>query len=231
MRSIQRLLFTLAGGLLLGTATHGNAQSTCSGTPVQHDASAASIQAFVQARQRQVLSFTGYSGAGYQDEKAMLALAARALDGLDPAQVMVNIGATAEGIGAVYALAKQRGFTTLGIVSTQARVHQVPLSPCVDHVFFVADATWGGLQAASAGAPPVLSPTSQALVDVSSRFVAIGGGEIARDEMLAARAQGKPVVFHPADMHHTVARDKAKKKGDAEPTDFRGAAHLALAPG
>ncbi|MES2715983.1 MAG: hypothetical protein V4795_09475 [Pseudomonadota bacterium] len=223
MLRAQRLLSTLAGGLLLSAAS----QAACSSTPLVQEADPAAIQAFVQGRGQQVLSFVGYSGAGYEDEAAMLALAGRALDAHDPARVLVNIGATAEGIGAVYALARQRGFTTLGIVSTLAREHQVPLSPCVDRVFFVPDRSWGG-QDATTGQ---LSPTSQAMVAVSHHLVGIGGGEVARDELLAAQRLGKPVQFHPADMHHGTALDKARRKGDPAPSDFRGAAHLALLPG
>ena len=39
----------------------------------------ATVLAWVQASGRQVLTFTGYSGAGYEDEAAMLALAGQAL--------------------------------------------------------------------------------------------------------------------------------------------------------
>jgi hypothetical protein len=60
-------------------------------------------------------------------------------------------------------------------------------------------------------------------------FFAIGGGKVAGDEMLAARQAGKPVTFIPADMNHKIAREKAQKKGQAEPTDFRGSVHCALA--
>ncbi len=187
----------------------------------------AELQGQSQGPRRQVLTFAGYSGAGYEDEAAMLRLAGSILDAHDPARVLVNIGATAEGIGAVYALARQRGFGTLGIVSSQARDAQVPLSPCVDRVFFVADASWGGLDAATGQ----LSPTSQTMVAVSDMLVGIGGGDVARDELLAARRLGKPVQFHPADMHHATALDKARRQGHTPPTDFRGSAHPALLPG
>jgi hypothetical protein len=46
---------------------------------------------------------------------------AAAIDRHDPDRTLVSIGATAEGIGAVYALARSRGFSTLGIVSSLAR--------------------------------------------------------------------------------------------------------------
>ncbi len=62
------------------------------------------------------------------------------------------------------------------------------------------------------------------MLSVSSEIVGIGGGEVSRDEMLAARKAGKQVEFCPADMNHTIAREKAANKGLPEPTDFRGAA-------
>lgn len=183
------------------------------------------IQSFVRRQSRQVLTFTGFSGAGYEDVPAMLDIAARVLDGCDPARTMVNIGATAEGIGAVYALARRRGFATMGVVSTLARDAAVPLSPDAQTVFFVADPTWGGRLP---GEGDRLSPTSAAIVAISSEIVAIGGGAVARDEALAARRLGKPVSFFPADMAHAPAREKARRAGRPAPTDFRGEAHAAL---
>jgi hypothetical protein len=174
-----------------------------------------------------VLTFGGYSGAEYEDPAAMLARASAVLDRHDPAKTLISIGATAQGIGAVYELAKQKGFTTLGIVSTLARDEDVTLSPCVDQVFFVADETWGGLVPGT----DRLAPTSAAIVGIGTEFVAIGGGEVTRDEMLAARRAGKPVTFVPADMNHAIASEKARKRGAPAPTDFRGAAHGALASG
>ena len=157
----------------------------------------------------------------------MLAHAARVLDGHDPAKTLINIGATEVGIGAVYALAKRKGFTTMGIVSTLARDERIPLSTCVDYVFYVKDSHWGG----KVPGTDQLSPTSAALVACSTAFVAIGGGDATRDEMLAARQAGKSVTFIPADMNHTLAREQAQKHGQPTPTDFRGAAHGALAQG
>ncbi len=192
------------------------------GLPVVAEGEAA-LRAWVRQQGRQVLSFVGYSGAGYEDPDATLAIAGRMLDGLDPARTVVAAGATAEGIGAVYALARRRGFVTLGIVSSQARDEGVALSPHVDRVFYIPDASWGGCLPQGG-----LAPTSAALVGVSDVLVGIGGGEIARDELLAAREAGKVVRFFPADMHHQAARDKAAARGQPVPQDFRGAAHPAL---
>jgi hypothetical protein len=197
----------------------------CGGPRDVRDASLASIRAFVEGRRMTVLTFGGYSGAEYEDPAAMLAHASAVLDKHDPAKTLISIGATAQGIGAFYEVAKQKGFTTLGIVSTLARDEHVALSRCVDHVFFIADNTWGGLVRGT----DRLGPTSAAIVDIGTQFVAIGGGEVTRDEMLAARRAGKPVTFVPADMNHAIASEKARKRGERAPTEFRGAAHAALA--
>lgn len=183
------------------------------------------ILRFVRAQRKSVLSFVGHSGAGYEDPKAMLASAARVLDTLDPARTLVNIGATADGIGAVYALARQRGFTTLGIVSTLARDAGVTLSPQVEQVFYVRDASWGGRLPGSTK----LAPTSAAMVAASHCIVAIGGGDIARDELRAAQRAGIPVLFIAADMNHRAAIDKARRHGQPEPVDFGGSAQALYA--
>ncbi|MCB1800573.1 MAG: hypothetical protein KDI82_02690 [Gammaproteobacteria bacterium] len=184
------------------------------------DATTAQIQQFFARQQKTVVTFVGYSGAGYNDQAGMLGIADRLLDGFDPSQVLVNIGATPDGIGAIYRLAKQRGFTTTGIVSTQAKKYQAELSDCVDHVFYVADDSWGGF-----GDDGVtLSPTSTAMVGNSDLLVGIGGGEVARDELIAARRQGRQVRYYPADMDHDKARAKARKQNLPEPTSFASAA-------
>jgi hypothetical protein len=182
------------------------------------------IRTFFESKKMRVLTFLGYSGAEYEDKSMMLEQAARILDQFDPRTTIVNIGATAEGIGSVYEIAKRKGFLTSGIVSTQAKESEVALSPCVDIVFYVKDATWGGFISGTRK----LSPTSKAIVENSDMIVAIGGGEVARDELIAARKLGKHVQFIPADMNHQIARDKALKKAEAAPTDFRGEAASAL---
>jgi hypothetical protein len=182
------------------------------------------IAAFLKGKQKAVLTFVGYSGAGYEDEAWMLKEAERVLGEYDPAKTIVNIGATPEGIGAVYELAKRKGFLTTGIVSSQARQYNVKLSPFVDYAFYVEDSAWGGLVPGT----EELSPTSKAMVENSDVIIGIGGGEVARDELLAARRSGKKVHFIPADMNHQKARESARKKKLPEPTDFRGAANAAF---
>lgn len=205
-------------------AVASDAAGACDGSHEVREANLASIKEFIHGKQMTVLTFAGYSGARYENPAAMMEHASRVLDAQDPQKILINIGATEEGIGAVYEIAKRKGFTTMGIVSTLARYERVRLSKCVDYVFYVKDSTWGG-QTPGTGH---LSPTSTAIVEASASFIAIGGGDVARDEMLAARQAGKPVIFIPADMNHKIAREKAQKKGQVEPTDFRGSAHCAF---
>lgn len=187
---------------------------------VVKEATAAGIRTFFEGRGMQTLTFIGFSGAEYEQPAAMLALARQVLDKHAPEKTIVLIGATREGIGSVYDLAKSKGFTTAGIVSSQATANKVPFSPCVDHVFVVEDATWGGIDPKTKR----LSPTSAAMVENSDLIVAIGGGDVARDELIAARRAGKPIEFHAADMNHTIALERAKRRGEPAPKDFRGAA-------
>jgi hypothetical protein len=91
-------------------------------------------------------------------------------------------------------------------------------------VFYVKENRWGG----KVPGTNHLSPTSAAIVEISTSFIAVGRGDVARDEMLPARQAEKPVIFIPADMNHKIARKKAQKKGQAEPTGFRGSVPYAL---
>ncbi|MEM9151481.1 MAG: hypothetical protein AAGB19_13645 [Cyanobacteria bacterium P01_F01_bin.3] len=182
------------------------------------------IESFGQLGKR-VVTFIGYSAAGYEDQESMLATASQILSTHSPVDTIVNIGATEEGIGAIYEVANRLGFMTTGIVSTQAQRQNAKLSPFVDSVFFVEDASWGGRLAGS----KQLAPTSRAIVSVSDVMIGIGGGEIGREELLAGRAAGKQVIFYAADMSHQKAMAKARKNGLSMPKRFDGAVGQACA--
>lgn len=185
------------------------------------------VAAFFAERGARVVSLLGYSDAGYEDPRALLEHAAHLLEAEDPQRTIINIGGTAGGIGSVYEIARRRGFTTTGIVSSQARELGLALSPWVDFVFFVPDPLWGGRVPGTQR----LSDTSQTIVDVSDLLVAIGGGEVARDELEAAMRVGKPLRFIAADMNHGIALANAARKNLPAPTDFRGAAGARFAVG
>jgi hypothetical protein len=133
----------------------------CKGPALIREGDSAAIARHIKETGKTVLSFVGYSEAGHEDPAALKREASRILDRHDPARTLINSGATAEGIGAVYELAKAKGFETFGIVSTLARQEKVPLSPCVDTVFFVPDTTWDGGELPQGKG---LSPTSTAMV-------------------------------------------------------------------
>lgn len=192
---------------------------------MKNTSTAADIEAFFEACGKTVLTFLGFSGASYERPDAMLDAAAGMLDRHDPAATIVNIGATPDGIGAVYELAKQRGFETTGVVSAQALDAEVAPSSHADHVFYVEDETWGGYLDDGR----TLSPTSEAMVSISDIIIAIGGGKVARDELLEARRRSKTITFIPAEMNHAKAIEKAERKEETPPTEFRGAAEIALA--
>ena len=218
IRATKPIVFFLS----LLTSCFAQTAPSCDPPSTIREAAPEEIRAFFNGKRLQVLTFLGYSGAGYENKGLMIEQATRILEQFDPQQTIVNIGATPEGIGAVYEVAKRKGFTTSGIVSTQAKENNVILSPCVDLVFYVRDTTWGGFLPGAES----LSPTSTAMVENSDVVIAIGGGEVARDELMAAKRAGKSVRFLPADMNHRIAREKALKKGQPPPTDFRGAAAI-----
>ena len=62
----------------------------------------------------------------------------------DPKTTLVNIGGTADGIGAVYTLAKKLGFETTGILSERGLRYPETLSPAVDHLCIMQDEQYGG---------------------------------------------------------------------------------------
>ncbi len=180
----------------------------------------AGTQAFFKSLGKTVVTFFGYS-VDYENEEAMLAIAKDVLSKYSPETVIINIGGTAGGIGAVYPLAKAKGFMTAGIVSSLAAEHMEFISGEVDHVCFVSDMQWGGILPES----NELSPTSQAMILCSDVLIAIGGGEVTRDELIAGKEAGKPINFYPAEIDHEYLIEQAHKANLPASKSFWGAAH------
>lgn len=177
-------------------------------------------RSFFKTLGKKVITFFGYS-VDYEHETIMLAIAKDVLSKPSPGTFLINIGATAGGIGAVYPLAKALGFKTTGIVSSVATKHMEYISKDVDHICFVSDTQWGGKLPGS----NELSPTSQAMVSCSDVLIAIGGGEVSRDELLAGREQGKRILFYPAEISHEYWIQRARKQGMPTPKSFWGPVH------
>jgi hypothetical protein len=180
----------------------------------------AEARAFFAAQGKTALTLLGFS-TSYEHENALLQTVREILMGYSPETTLVNIGGTEGGIGAAYDVAKSLRFSTTGIVSTKALEDGAPISEAVDHICFIDDESWGGTLSGS----DELSPTSRAMVDCSDIMVGIGGGEISRDEMIAARELGKPVYFYPAQMDHAWAIKRAEESGQPVPKSFWGEAH------
>ena len=176
--------------------------------------------AFFRSQRKTIVTFLGYS-VHYENEKAMLKIAEDVLAGHSPETSLINIGATHDGVGAIYPIAEAMGFTTTGIVSSLAIQYLDDISAAVDHVCFVKDNQWGGKLPNSKD----LSPTSQAMVACSDIFVGMGGGKISRDEMIAGRERGKPIHFYPAEINYKYWIRRAQKMNLPPPDSFWGAAH------
>ena len=176
--------------------------------------------AFFKKQEKTVLTFYGYA-VDYQKASEPRITVREILSQHVPRTTLINYGATQAGMGAVYSVAKSMGFTTTGIVSTLALEFPGDISPDVDHICFIADTQWGGKLPDS----NELSPTSRAMIACSDILVAVGGGEITRDELLEARAQGKPIQYYPAEVNHTWALKNARDKELPPPDSFWGAVH------
>lgn len=186
------------------------------------------VEAVVQAVRalgQAVVTFGGFGELGYDDEAQVLERCSLELDRHDPARTVVATGTLVTegfrtGIAMVYALAKARGFATVGIHPSVALHHPKhhAIAPGVDHVFIVADATWGG--ADDAGMP---SSTLQVLLAVSDEFIVFGGGHHTAHELLAFLKAGKSVRFHDAPMHRATT-DRWCRDSGARIGDYRGAA-------
>ncbi len=145
---------------------------------------------------KQVHSLFGYSDLGYKDEAAMLQAVSADLDTKDPNTVAVAIGATPGGIGKAYELAKQKGFQTIGIVSSKSLANGGNYSPAVDDIFVVRDLEWGGYIPGTT----TLTPTTETFIGASDSISAFGGGEITAVTIAEAVKRARDVRFTPAEM-------------------------------
>jgi hypothetical protein len=181
------------------------------------------VKSFIKRLGKKVITFVGYSSP-YEREEEMLKVVETVLPEYSPKTHIVNIGATIGGIGAAYSVAKSMGFTTIGIVSSLAKEYMESISAEVDHVCFVEDESWGGINEET----KELNPTSKVIVESSDIMIGIGGNDVGRDELLAGKKRGKEVRFYPAEMNHEFWIGRMKNKGLPPPESFWGTAHEAF---
>lgn len=177
-------------------------------------------QIFFKSMKKTVVTYFGYSSI-YENEEEMLTIVKKTLAEYSPETTLINFGVTTSGLGALYPIAKEMGFTTTGIVTTLALEYPDEISKYVDHICFIKDTQWGGKLPHS----KELCPTSQAMIACSDILIGIGGNEVVRDELLFGKELGKPIQFYPADINHEWWSLRQRQRGLLPPASFKGAAH------
>jgi len=173
----------------------------------------------VKALGKQIYTLFGYSALEYEDQDMVFAHIEEDLKKLDPAEWIINIGATKDGIGGAYRIAKELGFKTIGIVSTQALSYSGNFSPYVDMIYIVNDVNWGGYLPGT----DQLTEATKAYLGTSDVIAAYGGGENTAVTLREAKKLDIMLSYTPADMNH----GKALKQSRGKPVDFRGVAYAA----
>lgn len=186
----------------------------------RNKASCGQVKRYFKRQGKRVVTFLGFSASGYNNFDAVQDIAKTILDRYDPAKTIINGGATEDGIGFIYRLAKTGGFSTSGIVSMEAKRTGASMSQYVDRIFYIPGQRWGGY----IDGTRKLSPVSDLTVRVSDDVYLLGGGEISAIEGHAAKLLGKNVSFFPAEMDHSTAIIRAKRRNLPPPQDFKGAA-------
>jgi hypothetical protein len=186
-------------------------------TQKQQDAtdplSSEEIIELVRSQRKKIYTIFGYSALGYESQADMLACVRERLSKVSPQEWIVAIGATEEGVGACYEIAKQLGFTTIGIVSTQALSYSGKFSDFVDMIYIVNDDLWGGYIPGT----KKLAETTKTFLSISDTVLALGGGENTAVTLEKAKSIGLPFEYIPFDMNHDIAKERGI-------VDTRGAA-------
>ncbi len=178
------------------------------------------IKKYYQSAGKKSVTFLGFSSLGYENPMTMKRYARTILKELNPRKVVITIGASCDGIGEIYPIAKELGFTTVGIISSIAKEKGIQSCRSVDKVFIIEDSLWGGIDPQKQR----LSPTSGVIIETGDVFIGIGGGRVAADEIKGAIDANKKVVFIPLEMNHAIAISEAHRHDSPIPNDFGGEA-------
>lgn len=168
---------------------------------------------------KRVIVFGGFSGLGYEDIKKLKTTVKervqKDIDQYGLENVAVVAGATSDGIGACYEVAKSLGVATYGIVSEAGKKYGS--DKFCDKTVFTSDPnnTWQVLD----------SNGSSYMVDISKingSLVYYGGGDVAVSEITEAKKRGINVevdtTFEPSP---TQVAKKREKNPNFDPTPLR----------
>ncbi|EAN4380549.1 hypothetical protein DRE45_21375 [Salmonella enterica subsp. enterica] len=148
---------------------------------------------------KHVMVFSGFSALGYENiellKKTIKLELKRAINVYGEDLLCVVAGATSEGIGIVYDLAKEMKISTLGIVSEQAKGHE---SPNCDKVVYVPDPekTWKVLDV-TGNSYMVYVATQKDNISRTGEFIALGGGNVTLSELNEAKRLNLFVKVYP----------------------------------
>lgn len=172
-------------------------------------------------KNKKVHTIFGFSDLEYEHKDVVLKQIRIDLEKLDPKTTIINIGATEDGVGAAYKIAKDLGFETTGIVSMQALSYSGQFSKFVDSIYILSDGLWGGFIPGTRK----LTPTTQAFISVSDSIAFYGGNLNSLATLKSAIKFKIPFSFYTADMNHKILDQKLKLSNQIAKT-YKGAAEL-----
>lgn len=183
--------------------------------------SASEIVKEIKELNKTVFTIFGFSKLGYENWEAVAEKIKNDLSKLDINKTLVCIGATEDGIGKAYEIAKQMGFETIGIVSTKALSYSGKFSDFVDRIYIVNDELWGGYVPGTNN----LAETTKAFLDTADEIHAYGGGVNTAVTLKAAKDKSIKTVYYSAEMNHEKAKQDAIETGSTHPESFYGPAY------
>ncbi|MFL9858240.1 LWXIA domain-containing protein [Paraburkholderia madseniana] len=204
---------------IMGAAESPEPQPTPAATPSVRPVDTVLDQVETLAEGKRVVVFGGYSGLGYRDVDALKAHIASTLNAEVAAHgaenLLVVAGATSDGIGVAYEVAKSHGLATAGIVSEAAR--EFGASPYCDQVIYVPDPHENWQVMAPDGRSYMLS-----IAQDNGIYYAFGGGDVTVAELAEARERNIPTEV---DASFEPDQDKLNKRleraPDTNPTPVR----------
>ncbi|RDH46169.1 phospholipase D-like domain-containing protein [Zooshikella ganghwensis] len=141
---------------------------------------------------KRVVVFSGFSGLGYEDnvnlESTLNTVLDREIELYGRENLLIVAGATEDGIGTVYEIAKNKNLNTFGIVSEEAEKNDVPISSSCDRHVFIPDANSSWQVLDPSGESYMVSIANSS--NIKGKFYAFGGGSVTVTELSEAIKHG-----------------------------------------